>query len=90
MVLYTVSTGSIWSLDGSKSVSGKFTKSLIKDIPEVSETEIAMYGTSIHEHSFKDFGKNAYPIAISLGIALGNHLLGIGAKEILKEVKETM
>lgn len=86
---YCLHSGSVWSLDGAKSVSGSMTKNLKLSVQENSLDDISedFSFTSVHPRNFSEYKSDSHCTAVRMGIKLGQLLLQQGAKEILDEVK---
>lgn len=84
--------GSVWSLNGSKSVCQALKRNLNasfedENVEKEEDIEDNFKLTSVYPRVFKSFSRESVEIATKAGIQLGRKLLGEGAKEILLEVK---
>lgn len=82
--------GSVWNLDGSKSVVKEKDCNIERDSRQdnkVGSADTLFKLTSVHFRQFSKFHTNAALIATQLGKNLGELLLDLGAKTILDEVK---
>ena len=86
--LFILNTGSVWSLDGSKSICEKLFTDLASAEIENERNETGYSNlTSITYRVFPMFNKNACFEAASMGRRLGEWLSKMGATEILLEVR---
>lgn len=82
-----ITTGSVWSLDGSKSVCETLVRNINSSLDDKESSHEDVGLTSVYPWIFNQFRSDSCKLASAIGVKLGQILIENGAKEILDEVK---